>query len=100
MSRRGRAIERAYEERLLEERLDDYLIVRCQHCAWKRQGVLRDIQFAHKRHREQKHPEIRPPKKRVVRATFGVTITHKTVEENIAGAREQGGHRWNDEAAV
>ena len=100
MSRRGRDIERAYEERLLEERLDDYLVVRCAHCEWKRQGPLRDVRHAHRNHREQKHPEIKTPKKRTVRASFGVAITQKTVEDNIAAVREQGGHRWDDEVAA
>ena len=95
MARRGREIEKAYELRLLEEKLEQELTVSCAHCKRTKTGLLRDVRGWHEAHRLKYHPEVRPAKRKRHRTSFGQIVTEKSLDENVGAVRLQGGHRFD-----
>lgn len=99
---RGSEIHAAYAERILQERLEQHNVGRCAWCpSFVVEGTLAETRDALLAHRLEHHPEIQPGnvrkhKKRIVPM---VTLAGgKTLDENIANAREQGAATWDGAA--
>lgn len=93
----GREIELAYQQRLDAERMEQHLSVECNLCgAWSFTGTLREYLAARNDHWASEHPHLLKRKTKTKRVAFGVVVTEKTLDENIAGVRGQGGHRFGD----
>lgn len=100
--RRGSEIHAAYAERILQERLEQHNVGRCAWCpSFVVEGTLAHTRAELLAHRLEHHPEIQPGnvrkhKKRIVPM---VTLAGgKTLDENIANAREQGAATWDGAA--
>ena len=98
MAGRGRYVLEVVEKRLQEERLDVWLTTRCGECGGEWEGPLRDNKAAFAAHRLECSPHMRQRTNHHRRVHGQMVISPKTVEDNVAGVREQGGHSW-DEAA-
>lgn len=99
---RGNVIHQAYAERLEAERLAVHTVGRCAWCpSFVVEGTLAETRDLLLAHRLEHHPEIQPGnlrkhKKRIVPM---VTLAGgKTLDENIAAAREQGAATWDGAA--
>lgn len=97
MARRGNDIITAYAQRLREEKDRQTVTQRCQWCDDIKVGMLSDTRewFAH--HLAEHHPEHQR-RTRVVKRPFSMrTVSARSLEDNIAGARAQGGAGWLSE---
>jgi len=97
--RRGSDIHAAYAERILAERLEQHNVGRCAWCpSFVVEGTLAETREALLAHRLEHHPDIQP-RKHVRRIVPMVTLAGgKTLDENIANAREQGAATWDGAA--
>jgi len=97
--RRGSEIHAAYAERILQERLEQHNVGRCAWCpSFVVEGTLAETREALRQHRARIHPDIQP-RKHVRRIVPMVTLAGgKTLDENIANAREQGAATWDGAA--
>lgn len=93
---RGRDFLEEYVAQKREEQLAQMVDFKCDLCDWAESGPLGS--YPHVAHRKEAHPEVKTPPKRAHRVPMLVSPTLKSLDENIAAVREQGGHRW-DEAA-
>lgn len=67
---------------------------RCAWCPdWTATGTLAETNEKARQHRAKKHPEV-TTKKRTKRRRTMPQISDKTVEQNIAAVRVQGGAIW------
>lgn len=70
------------------------MIVRCSFCPTFYHDLDPETALAKQHeHRQKEHADIQPTRRKRHRK-HTLTISEKTVEENIALVREQGGHRW------
>lgn len=97
--RRGRDIHHAYAERLTQERLQQPNIGRCAWCPDLRvEGTLEETRDALRAHRLEHHPEAKPQKHKQRVRPMRTLVTKKSIDENIANAREQGAATWEGAA--
>ena len=77
------------------------MIVRCAFCPkWGPYDLPEKEAIAKQNaHRKRKHPDLRPQRTRRVRGRTIVTGNERTLEENIAAVRGQGGARWANRVA-
>jgi len=66
---------------------------KCLWCDWKTTGTLQETLEKSRLHRRQQHPEVKPKRHPKRRKTMP-QISDKTVEQNIAAVRVQGGAIW------
>ena len=97
--RRGSEIHAAYAERILQERLEQHNVGRCAWCpTFVVEGTLEHTRAELLAHRLEHHPDVKP-RKHQRRIVPMVTLAGgKTIEENIANAREQGAATWDGAA--
>lgn len=85
---------RDWEHRMLQERLDVVYTPRCA-CGWSLPEMpLREGKQAFLEHRLDKHPEIQPKPRRKRHRPFGALQSAKSLDDNIANARQQGAAGW------
>jgi bacterioferritin-associated ferredoxin len=94
MTRRGKDIIAAYDQRLREMKDALPVLTRCANCSWTLEGTLADTRDAHRAHRLTRHPElvVRPRKRPHARALVPTT---SNIDANIAKARSQGAATWD-----
>ena len=76
------------------ERMDEIVPITCSNCG---QSITGRYEWAHRwfrLHAKRHHPEIRFAKK--PKRLWG-NVNGKTIEDAIAGAREQGAHAWSSD---
>jgi hypothetical protein len=93
MTGRGRPILQAWEQRLLDERLDVHVTERCALCDWTTVGALRTTRDAFLQHRTTEHPEVRPKPRRTRYRPHGMVLS-SNLTDNVANARAQGAAGW------
>lgn len=91
---RGKAIIDAAQERVDAEKLAQHLIERCVFCDWHLAGTLAETRQAHLEHRQTHHPDVQPKRQLKPRRKGQINLG-KTIDENIAGVRVQGGAGWH-----
>ena len=97
--KRGRDIHHAYAERLEAERLQQHNVGRCAWCPdIVFEGTVAETRAELLAHRLEHHPEAKPRKhtKRIV--PMRTLLSGKTLDDNIANAREQGAATWEGAA--
>ena len=97
--KRGSDIHQAYADRILAERLAQPNVGRCAWCpSFVVEGTLAETRDALLAHRLEHHPHVKP-RKHERRIVPMVTLAGgKTLDENIANAREQGAATWDGAA--
>jgi hypothetical protein len=77
------------------------MIVRCAFCPkWGPYDLPADEAIAKQQaHRKRRHPDKQPRAHRRIRGRTIVTGTDRTLEENIATVRQQGGAKWASKIA-
>lgn len=91
MTRRGSAIHQAYAERLTAERLQQHAVGGCVWCpTFRVEGTLAETRAATLEHRQAHHPEALSTRLKKRARPFQTTVSHKSLDENIANARTQG----------
>ena len=91
---RGTVIIRAAAERLAAERLEQPTVGRCQLCDWHLEGTLAETKAAYLAHRTQQHPDVQPKRQYKPRRKGQINLG-KSIDQNIAGVRGQGGAGWH-----
>ena len=95
MAAKGNEITRAWIERLTEEKLSQRIISKCNHCStWRAEGELRETKALYREHLADKHPEVEVVPHRKKRSHMPRIAGKKSLDENIANARSQGGAAW------
>lgn len=85
----GRDNLKEFSARVRAQRLSEQHVTgRCHLCEWTFVGTLGAASAAHKTHREQHHPQLRERKHKQHRIRS--FVSGKTLDENIANARQQG----------
>ncbi len=92
---RGTVIIQTANDRLAAERLEQPTVGRCSLCDWTLEGTLAETRAAHLEHRQAHHPDAQPRLRRPRKNRKGQINLGKSVDENIAKAREQGGAGWH-----
>jgi hypothetical protein len=97
--KRGSDIHEAYRQRILADRMAQHNTGGCIWCPdFKPQGTLAETSAACLAHRLEHHPHVKP-RKHERRIVPMVTLAGgKTLDENIANAREQGAATWDGAA--
>ena len=88
-----------WEAERIAERKAIVVTTRCAHCDWTVEGPMGETSAAHLAHRLSEHPEIRPPARRQRNRPSGQFNTEKTLDDNIAAVRQQGGGTWDGATA-
>lgn len=97
--KRGRDIHAEYAARLEQERLAQPTVGRCQWCpTFIVEGPLEHTRQALLEHRLAEHPQARERKHKRRRKPMIALVTTKTLDENIAAARQQGAATWEGAA--
>lgn len=97
--RRGRDISVAYTERIQAERLAQPNVGRCAWCPdLMVEGTLAETRAVLLQHRLEHHPEAKPSKHKHRIRPMSTMVTKKSIGENIAAVREQGGATWEGAA--
>ena len=91
---RGNVILRAAHDQHTAERLEQHVVERCCFCDWTLEGTLAQTRAAHLEHRQTEHPDVQPKRQHKPRRKGQINLG-KTIDENIAGVREQGGAGWH-----
>ena len=89
---KGTARMKQWELDRIQERDAIVLTTRCQ-CGWTHEGPLGEGRDLYTAHRLEHHPEIQPPYRRKRHRIQG-QLGQRTLDENIALVREQGGASW------
>lgn len=98
--KRGRDILDIHDAWNAAMRLNQDVTVRCGLCdQFLETGTLYMVRRNHQAHRAKHHPEIRERKHKQKGRRGQVSLSNKTVGENIAGARAQGAATWDGAAA-
>lgn len=92
---RGTQRMRQWEDERIAERDAQPVTVRCAHCKWFTEGTLGESRQAHAQHRAKHHPEIIPPKRHRRHRFSSQFSREKTLDDNIAAVRSQGGATWD-----
>lgn len=75
------------------------MIVRCAFCpTFVREGEPETVLAAQQKHRATKHPNLTTSRRKKYRRG-SIQITDKTVAENIANVRKDGGAAWVNRVA-
>jgi len=97
--KRGRDIHHAYAERLEAERLSQHNVGRCAWCPDIRfEGTVAETRELLLAHRLEHHPEAKPRKHKKHIVPMRTLMSGKTLDDNIANAREQGAATWDGAA--
>ena len=92
---RGTVIIQAAQDRLDAERLEQHVVERCYFCdAWHLEGTLAETRAAYLAHRTEQHPDVQPRRQFKPRRKGQINLG-KSIDENIAGVRGQGGAGWH-----
>ena len=92
---RGTAYLKEWEQRVIAEREAIVVTARCAFCDWNLDGTVGETRDAYQAHRTSSHPEVRPPARRRRHRPYGQLQGMKSLDENIAAAREQGAAGWD-----
>ncbi len=93
--KRGTALVQAAQDRYAAERLEQHVTERCYFCDdWHLEGTLAETRAAHLEHRQTHHPDVQPKRQLKPRRKGQINLG-KTIDENIAGVRVQGGAGWH-----
>jgi len=92
---RGNVILRAAHDRPTAERLAQHVVDSCCFCDWTLEGTLAQTRQAHLEHRQAQHPDAQPRLRKSRKNRKGQINLGKSIDENIAAAREQGGAGWH-----
>ena len=91
---RGTAFLKDWEAKALADREQVIVTARCLHCHWNQTGTVQATREAHAAHRTTEHPEIKPPARRKRLRPYGQLSGFKSLDDNIAQARQQGAAGW------
>lgn len=95
---RGNDILTAYQERIRAEKDAQTLTERCHWCEWTVTGTLAVTRVAFAAHQKQEHPEHRQRTSFARRRKYTIrTVASRSLDENIALTRLQGGATWATE---
>ena len=95
---RGNDILTAYQERIRAEKDAQTLTQYCQWCDWTITDVLSVTRTAFAAHQKAEHPEHKQKTSFARRRKYTIrTVTSRSLDENIALTRQQGGATWATE---
>ena len=97
--RRGSVILQAYADRIEAERLAQHNVGRCAWCPdIVFEGTLAETRELLLAHRLEHHPDKQPRKHKKHIVPMRTVLSGKTLDDNIANAREQGAATWEGAA--
>lgn len=97
MGRTKEITDRAHNH-YIQERLAQTIELGCTFCDWRSgEGVFGDVRVLAVAHRKAEHPDARQRTKRARNRGGIKTIGTRTIGENIANVRAQGGAAWASE---
>lgn len=91
---RGTAHVKEWELRHMAKKMDVQTTAHCSLCKWEQFGWLATVSEAYTAHRQQEHPELKPPTRRKRYRPYGQLPGGKMLDDNISGARQQGAAGW------
>lgn len=99
MTRRGNAILEFHQAWEQANRLNQHMVIDCDICDdFHYDGCFYHARRAHQEHRAQHHPEAVSTRRRR-RGRNVAFVSAKTLDQNIANARETGAATWDGATA-
>lgn len=93
--KRGSVFAKEFEEKRLNELNKVHNVTKCAVCGKTWQGKLERTRELFRKHRDRHHPHMTQRTDHKRRGHGQMVISDKTLNENIAAVREDGGHRWD-----